>query len=447
MNADMLAWARLLEGAEGLSRAQLESQIAVATQEGGSDADDRPMYLDLRPTDRPNPFSYQSELVDQILSVYEEDDKPSALLALPTGGGKTVTAGRAIVRLLRAERARRILWAAPSIELLDQARSTISRLWTEDPSTSTIRLSLIRGGSEMAWSREREILFVTTQLLTSRVAGRTSSLPVKPDLVVVDEAHYAGAPRLSEALERFLANGVRLIGLSATPGRTGEEGLDRLLGIFERRLLTAPSLGADPVSSLQDRGILSSLHFHLMSIPSALPGLSRQRVGGRGPSVDQLIKNRARFEASLTAVEEAVQLGRALVFCHNLLHACTTTVALERRGFRVGMLSGASGAAYRQNVLDGFENGRLDTLVNIRVLTTGYDFPRLPSVVITMPIESPILYEQVVGRVARGKAAGGTSEGHVWQLDDHLRMHGLPKSYHRFWTVGWKLSSPNPKLR
>lgn len=439
MGSDVRGWARLLQASAHLPEQALQEEVRAATeQEKMGSTEPRLRYIDVSPGQDDDPFSYQIELIDQVVGLFGDDGAESGLLALPTGGGKTITAGRAVVRLLHAGRIRHIVWTAPSIELLDQARTTIAGLWAEQQSSPELRLTLCTGGSALGWSRDREVLFASTQLLTARRGGYRSELPLDADLLVVDEAHYAGAPRLSEVLRRFLEEGVRLLGLSATPGRGNSGGREELLSIFQRRLLTSPSLGRDPVLALQQRGVLSTLHFHLIPIESAVPGLSRTRVGEPGPSIGDLIQNRARFEATLSGIEQARSHGRALVFCFDLLHACATAAALRSRGHAVGVLSGAMGAGVRDEILNAFEEGRIELLINIRVLTTGYDLPSLPSVVVTMPIESPILYEQIVGRVARGRAAGGTSQAHVFQLDDLLKMHGLPMSYHRFGSIGWQ---------
>ena len=53
------------------------------------------------------------------------------------------------------------------------------------------------------------------------------------------------------------------------------------------------------------------------------------------------------------------------------------------------------------------ENSRLNILINYGVLTTGFDAPKANLAIIARPTQSVSLYSQMVGRVMRGKEAGG----------------------------------------
>lgn len=91
----------------------------------------------------------------------------------------------------------------------------------------------------------------------------------------------------------------------------------------------------------------------------------------------------------------------------------------------------------REETLRGFADGQLKVLINKQLLATGYDCPSVDHVVLSIPIGSAILFEQIVGRVSRGPEVGGTPEGTVWQLDNNLAIHGLPNSYYRFRDFDW----------
>lgn len=431
-----IRWARVLASCCDDPQHALEAAYEAATTSEGSDGHrDRALHLDLNPAGTSGPFDYQEELADKLEGLITSPGQFSSLVALPTGAGKTRTAAVAILRSIGMGNLRRVVWTAPALELLDQARATFANLFQQEQVRVPLRLSQPQPADPLSWTSDNEITFVTSQLLTRRSAG--SSPLGDADLIVLDEAHYAGAPELTKALRAYRDSGVNLIGLSATPGRSDDLGLSEMLALFDANLLVPKSLGPDPVQTLQDRGILSALEFHLFPIASALPGLRRTSIHERALSIDRMIMNEARFRAAIEAVEEATSMGRCLVYCADVLHACATAVCLRTRGLNATVLTGEMGKKEREEAIEALEIGRVDALINIRVLTTGYDFPRLAAIAITSPVTSPILYEQMVGRVARGPLTGGTHTGHVFQLDDHLRMHGLPQSYHRFADVGW----------
>ena len=87
-----------------------------------------------------------------------------------------------------------------------------------------------------------------------------------------------------------------------------------------------------------------------------------------------------------------------------------------------------------------FATGEIRVVVNKTLLATGYDCPAVEHVVLTVPVGSPITFEQMIGRAARGRLVGGADEAHVWQADDHLRVHGGPQSYYRYSDPDWDLA-------
>ena len=385
---------------------------------------------------RRNPFLYQSELKDAIISLFEKPMTQSSLLSLPTGGGKTGTAAGALVNLLNAGTIRRCVWAAPAKELLDQASATIRRQWSTQGSAGGVVLSACHHGANPEWTTERQILLVTMQKL-SRWVSDFGGERLASDCLVIDEAHHVGAPSYCKTISDLKPHTRVLLGLSATPGRSEGKGDIELLRIFGETLLTAPSLGRLPVKSLQERGILSELRFHDIPIDSSIPGVRRDSIRSGGLTAAELAAHPKRFAAVLEMVTAAAEVGRVLVFANDLAHAAAITAVLRSRHLSVDALSGTTEAEHRRSVLSDFSDGKLRALVNVRVLVAGYDLPRLRSVALTTPVKSPITFEQIVGRVTRGPLVGGTDVGHVWQLDNHLKMHGLPTSYHRFNDFGW----------
>jgi superfamily II DNA or RNA helicase len=87
--------------------------------------------------------------------------------------------------------------------------------------------------------------------------------------------------------------------------------------------------------------------------------------------------------------------------------------------------------------LERFAAGQISVLLNKNILATGYDCKSITDVVLATPVRSAVLWEQIVGRVSRGPAVGGTDVGVVWEIDDHRRMHGELLSYARYLGELW----------
>lgn len=86
------------------------------------------------------------------------------------------------------------------------------------------------------------------------------------------------------------------------------------------------------------------------------------------------------------------------------------------------IVSGETPAKERESILEAFQNGELEVLTNAAVLTTGYDYPALDTVVIARPTMSLSLYTQMVGRVLR--IAEGKKTPWVVDLGNNLSRFG-----------------------
>ena len=84
-----------------------------------------------------------------------------------------------------------------------------------------------------------------------------------------------------------------------------------------------------------------------------------------------------------------------------------------------------------------FEAGNINVLVNQKLLSTGYDCPNIDNVYILGRINSPILFEQIVGRASRGALVGGSSSCKIYVFDNHIKIHGEPNSYTSYVDFGW----------
>ena len=65
------------------------------------------------------------------------------------------------------------------------------------------------------------------------------------------------------------------------------------------------------------------------------------------------------------------------------------------------MVSGETPKAEREQILEGFKAGNIKVVVNVGVLTTGFDYPELDTIVMARPTKSLSLWYQIVGRAIR----------------------------------------------
>jgi len=87
-----------------------------------------------------------------------------------------------------------------------------------------------------------------------------------------------------------------------------------------------------------------------------------------------------------------------IVFCVNVAHAEAVQQALAVRGVAAGLVHGGTPAGERAALLEAFQAGSLRAMVNVNVLSEGFDAPHIDCVAMLRPTKSPGLYYQQVGR-------------------------------------------------
>lgn len=88
-----------------------------------------------------------------------------------------------------------------------------------------------------------------------------------------------------------------------------------------------------------------------------------------------------------------------LVFSSGVAHGKhIEKVLANNHGQQVGTVFGDTPPLLRDQTLEEFRNGHLKYLVNMNVLTMGFDAPNIDSIAIVRPTLSPGLYYQMVGR-------------------------------------------------
>lgn len=364
----------------------------------------------------PELFDYQEDLVRAVEQVYL--DRSVALLSMPTGAGKTRTAVAAVLALMAEAGCKRVVWLAPSVELVDQAIRTFQVIWRDFGAAPDITLS--RRFSR----REEGFIWLTTPQTVSAALSRSRSLATW-ELVIFDEAHQLGARTYRSATEALRTEGITaLVGLSATPGRTLPGETEALVELFGGRLLRSDRLGSNPVAALQKRGVLARLNFRKFS----------QRLVAKDDEPERIL-------IAARAAQELFRRGRhVLVFAASVAGAYLLQDILRGLDVPAQAVDASLNDRERAAAIDAFARRETAVLINQRLLATGYDCPAVTDVFLLAQVGSAILFEQMVGRAARGVKTGGSRVATIWEFDDHLALHGLPSSYYRYrdyeWTAG-----------
>jgi len=337
---------------------------------------------------------YQEAAVGAVYQhLRSRDDNP--VVVIPTGGGKTPVMAQLCRDAVKRWNGRVIVLAHVK-ELLEQTARTLARMAPD-----------LDIGVYSAGLKRRDTAHAVIVAGIQSVYRRAPELDAF-DLVLVDEAHMI--PLEGEGMYRqFLADArvvnpqVRCVGLTATPFRM-KSGMicdpDHFLNAI------CYEVG---VKELIVGGYLSPLRTKAGTARTDFSGLHVRGGEYIAGEVEDLMDTDDQVRSACAEIVEQTRFRHAcLIFASGIQHACHVQRILEEdHGVRCGAIFGETPAAERARIINEFREGRLPYLVNVNVLTTGFDAPNVDCVAMLRPTMSPGLYYQMVGRGFRlhpGKA-------------------------------------------
>lgn len=390
-------------------------------------------------------YAHQNEAIKALDA--KNTSSFEGLLVLPTGGGKTLTAVRWLLRHFIGQR-KKVLWVAHRHELLDQALGTVklSAYRSSLKEVETFRYRIVSGHPKhdrpVNIRSTDDIIIASKDSLNSGLEHLLNNWVRHTDaiLLVVDEAHHATAKTYRKLInvikedfrKRGKTDGFKMLGLTATPFRTDEDekGLLKLVFpddiIFSEHLRTLITRGilAEPIfenlaTELDFYRELTDKDIKAIETFDKLPEKVARRIAmsniRNNRIVDHYVQHRDKYKP-------------LLVFAVDVQHAIELNALFQKQGinsdFVVAKIIDASTGAtisVKENSekIKRFRNGELEVLINVEMLTEGTDLPNVQTVFLTRPTTSTILMTQMIGRALRGQKAGGTEKAYVVSFIDN----------------------------
>lgn len=348
---------------------------------------------------------YQEEAKNAVWNhLQTRTDNPCVVI--PTGGGKSPLMAAMTTDAIGW--GKRVLLLASRKELIEQNRDKLIRF------CPTIDVGVYSAG--MGLKNTSNAVIVAGIQSVSKHAHKIG----KRDLIIIDEAHEirpTGEGQYGQLLAdmKVIHPGTRLVGLTATPYRM-KEGLicapDHLLHHICYEIGVKELIADGHLCPLiSKRGL--NLDFSGCHIQ-------------RGEYVESEV-NAVLLPVVDKAIEEILKLAvnrkSILIFCQGIDHAQLVQQGLiERTKTEVGLITGDMLPGARADVLKRFKDGAIRFVVNINVLTTGFDAPNIDCVVLLRPTASPGLYYQMVGRAFR--PSHGKDNALILDFGGNVERHG-----------------------
>ena len=147
---------------------------------------------------------------------------------------------------------------------------------------------------------------------------------------------------------------------------------------------------------------------------------------------------------AIQAVKELRAEGRKsiLVFVPSVQNAIDLSENIERSY----VVHGETDKKERSSIIEKFKGREIDVVINVEILTTGFDHPELDAIVMARPTASISLYYQIVGRITR--IHKDKPNGRIVDLSGNVTKFGKVEylNYEYIDGYGWGLFTDNRLL-
>mgnify|MGYP001286573346 FL=1 len=323
----------------------------------------------------------QKQFVER--SVRALGEHGNTLGVAPTGAGKTIMLSAVAGRMIGNTGARAAVLAHRD-ELTTQNREKFTRV---NPDITT---SIVDAGQK-SWGGRVTFAMVPTLSRSTNLA----SMPAL-DLLVIDEAHHATADSYRRIIDQALKRNpsCRIFGVTATPNRGDRKGLREVFSNVADQIRIGELIRSGhlvpPRTFVIDVGVRDDLA-KVRKTASDFDMSEVERIMNRAPVMDAIIRH----------WKEKAAGRQTVVFCSTVDHARSATDAFNEAGVAAVLVHGEMADGERQAALAAYAAGDVQVVVNVAVLTEGWDHPPTSCVVLLRPSSYKSTMIQMVGRGLR----------------------------------------------
>ncbi|RNM10206.1 DEAD/DEAH box helicase [Dickeya undicola] len=341
---------------------------------------------------------YQQEAVDATLAYFRQHTAP-AVIVLPTGAGKSLV----IAELARLARGR-VLVLAHVKELVEQNHAKYCALG--------LQADIFAAGLNQRDS-DGKVVFGSVQ----SVARHPDKFDDAFSLLIVDECHRISDDENSQ-YQQILQHlqqanpQLRLLGLTATPYRLGRGWIYQYHyhGMIrgDDSCLFRDCIYELPLRYMIRHGFLvppERLDMPVVQYDFSQLAARSNGLFNNGSFSDVELNRELKRQQRVTPLivrqitEYATNRRGVMIFAATVEHAREVEGLLPVG--EAARISGETPAPQRDALIAAFKQQQLRYLVNVSVLTTGFDAPHVDVIAILRPTESVSLYQQIVGRGLR----------------------------------------------
>ena len=310
------------------------------------------------------------------------DKHGNTLVVAPTGAGKTIMLSALVGK--RRGVSKDVLILQHRDELVSQNSTKFQRV---NPELSASYVN----ASQKDWGGDA--VFAMVQTLSRE--NNLKHMP-KVDLIVVDEAHHTIADTYQRIIKaaKKANEGVQIVGFTATPNRGDKKGLRDVFDNCSHQI---------DIATLIREGFLVPPKFFVVDVGvrDDLQNVRKTVSDFDMGEVEAIMNKRAINERIVEEWLDKASERKTIVFCSTIQHASDLCETFVRYGVSANMVTGETPKDDREHILDELAHGETQVVVNVAVLTEGFDAPPVSCVVLTRPCSFKATMVQMVGRGLR----------------------------------------------
>lgn len=316
---------------------------------------------------------YQHRAQETVLNELKKNVKRQ-MLVMATGLGKTYVAVQICLHF------ERVLFVAHREELIDQAVENLEMFYP-------LQVGIVKGPR---FEGDRRVVVASVQTITNRLDKFRKD---EFDIIVLDEVHHYMAATYVRVAQYFEPK--LLLGLTATPHRLDGLSLGNIMDkiVFD--------YGID--KGVKD-GWLCELDAFRIRTGADLSAVKRTAGDFNLKELAVTVNSEQRNKLIVEKYQKYCEGRQALVFAVDVNHAVALCKEFQLAGYNANfVVSDEELTPERKKVVADFKAGRIQIMVNVNILTEGFDHLDIGCIIMARPTESLTLYIQCIGRGTRLK--------------------------------------------
>lgn len=324
---------------------------------------------------------FQLEAKANTFARWDVDGKQSALLAMATGTGKTLVAGKGIIAQWLADNRGEVLWLAHLDTLVEQARSDLVGYLGEPVG---------REQGPLRWADER-VCVASVCTLYQEIRLRTLALRA-PTLIVIDEARHYVADANRKVIEAF--PGAKRLLLDATPYRHDGKSLSSIC--------ESVALEYTFNEGIKD-GYLVPVETYTARVKGYDVANFRKQDLDNDKAVAKMVGQDEVLRGIIDAVVSKVGDRKTLWFFPtvHVAHLAADVLNMIKPGSATVVDGTKMDKRVKSNRLKQFKIDETQHLCNVQLTAEGWNYPGLHCVVIAKVVISFGHFIQILGRPMR----------------------------------------------